>query len=64
MNDFTALHWFTIQRKQIERPLVFFHRLRYHMTKHLVKKNAIFEGVALQADETLSTSLECLIVME
>ena len=34
------------------------------MTKHLVKKNAIFEGVALQADETLSPSFERLIVME
>ena len=34
---------------------MFFHRLRYHMTKHLVKRNAIFEGVALQAqaDERL-----------
>ena len=64
VNDFTALHWFTIQRKQSERPLVFFHRLRYHMTKHLVKKNAIFKGVALQADEALSPSFERLIVME
>ena len=43
---------------------MFFHRLKYHMTKHLVKKNAIVEGVALQADETLSPSFERLIVME
>ena len=64
VNDFSALQWFTIQRKRTERPLVFFYRLRYHMTKHLVKKNAIFEGVALQADETLSPSFERLIVME
>ena len=64
VNDFSALQWFTIQRKQTERPLVFFYRLKYHMTKHLVKKNAIFEGVALQADETLSPSIERLIVME
>ena len=34
------------------------------MTKHLVKKNTTFEGVALPADETLSPSLERLIVME
>ena len=34
------------------------------MTKHLVKRNAIIEGVALLADETLSPSLERLIVME
>ena len=64
VNDFSALQWFTIQRKRTERPLVFFYRLRYHMTKHLVKKDAIFEGVALPADETLSPSLERLIVME
>ena len=64
VNDLTALHWFTIQRKQTERPLVFYYRLRYHMTKHLVQKNVIFEGVALPADETFSPSLERLIVME
>ena len=64
VNDFSALHWFTIQRKQTERPLVFFYRLRYHMAKHLVKRDAIIEGVALLADETLSPSLERLIVME
>ena len=64
VNDFSALHWFAIQRKLTERPLVFFYRLRYHMTKHLVKKNAICEGVALQADETLGPSFERLIVME
>ena len=34
------------------------------MNKHLVKKIAIIEGVALRADETLSPSLERLIVME
>ena len=49
MNDLIALNWFTIQRKQTERPLVFY-RLRYHITKHLVKSNAIIEGVARQND--------------
>ena len=34
------------------------------MTKHLVKRNAIIEGVALLADETLSPSLGRLLVME
>ena len=43
---------------------MFFYRLRYHMIKHLVNRNAIIEGVALLADETLSPSLERLIVME
>ena len=39
VNDLTALAWFDIQRKQTERPLVIYRRLRYHMTKHLVKEN-------------------------
>ena len=56
--------WFEIQRKQTERPLVFYHRLRYHMTKHLVKENAIIDGTALPSDENLSPSMERLIVME
>ena len=34
VNDLTASRWFTIQRKQTESPLVFYYRLRYHMTKH------------------------------
>ena len=34
------------------------------MIKHLVKRDAIIEGVALLADETLRPSLERLIVME
>ena len=64
VNDLTAMSWFEIQRKQTERPLVFYHRLRYHMTKHLVRKNVRIDGIALPSDEKLSPSLERLIVME
>ena len=64
VNDLTSMAWFEIQRKQTERPLVFYHRLRYHMTKHLVKENAIIDGTALPSDENLSPSMERLIVME
>ena len=64
VNDLTAMSWFEIQRKQTERPLVFYHRLRYHMTKHLVKRNVRIDGTALPSDEKLSPSLERLIVME
>ena len=64
VNDLTAMSWFEIQRKQTERPLVFYHRLRYHMTKHLVKKNVSIDGTALPNDEKLSPSLERLIAME
>ena len=64
VNDLTALAWFDIQRKQTERPLVFYHRLRYHMTKHLVKENVTIDGTALPSDERMSPSMERLIVME
>ena len=64
VNDLTAMTWFDIQHKQTERPLVFYHRLRYHMTKHLVKKNVTIDGVAQATDEKLCPSLERLIVME
>ena len=64
VNDLTSMAWFDIQRKQTERPLVFYHRLRYHMMKHLVKKNVTIDGTALPSDEKLSPSLERLIVME
>ena len=64
VNDLTALAWFDIQRKQTERPLVFYHRLRYHMAKHLVKENVTIDGTALPSDEKLSPSMERLIVME
>ena len=64
VNDLNAMTWFEIQRKQSQRPLVFYHRLRYHMMKHLVKKNVTIAGAALPGDEKLSPSLERLIVME
>ena len=64
VNDLTAMTWFDIQRKQMERPLVFYHRLRYHMMNHLVKKNVTIEGIAQATDEKLSPSLERLIIME
>ena len=64
VNDLSAMSWFEIQRKQTERPLVFYHRLRYHMMKHLVKKSVKIDGTALPCDEKLSPSLERLIVME
>lgn len=64
VNDFTAMHWFNIQRKPTERPLVFYYRLRYHMTKHLVKKSIVVNGTALPKDEDISPSLDRMVVME
>ena len=33
LTDYTALEWFEIKRRPMERPLVFYMRLKYHMTK-------------------------------
>ena len=64
VNDYTAMSWFEIQRKPTERPLVFYYRLRYHVTKHLVKRNTLINGTALSADEKVSPTLDRFIVLE
>ena len=64
VNDYTSMSWFDIQRKQTERPLVFYYRLRYHVSKHLVKKNTLVQGATLSKDETISPSLERFIALE
>ena len=33
LTDLTALEWFDIRRRPTERPLVFYMRLKYHMSK-------------------------------
>ena len=53
VNDLTSMTWFDIQRKQTERPLVFYHRLRYHITKHLVKKNVTIDSIAAKLGKYL-----------
>ena len=53
-----------IQRKPTERLVVFYYRLRYHVTKYHVKKNTLVQGAALSKDETIFPSLERLIALE
>lgn len=64
LTDFTALEWFEIKRRPTERPLVFYMRLKYHMTKHLLKRGDTFQGNTLREDETLTPAMERFIVME
>ena len=52
LNDLTALDWFEIRRRPTERPLVFFMRLKYHMSKHLLPQGNIYKGSALVSDGT------------
>ena len=64
LTDFTALEWFEIKRRPTERPLVFYMRLKYHMTKHMLKAGDMFKGAALTADEQLTPSMQRFIIME
>ena len=64
LTDFTALEWYDLKRRPTERPLVFYMRLKYHMSKHLLKKGQVVDGEALPVDETLTPSMERFIVME
>lgn len=64
LTDLTALEWFDIKRRPTERPLVFYMRLKYHMSKHLLKQGDIFQGAALETDEVLTPAMERFIVME
>ena len=47
-----------------ERPLVFYMRLKYHMSKHLLKSGDNFQGTRHTSDEQLSPSMQRFIVME
>lgn len=64
LTDFTALEWFEVTRRPTERPLVFYMRLKYHMSKHLLKTGDDFQGTRLTSDEQLSPSMQRFIVME
>lgn len=64
LTDLTALEWFDIKRRPTERPLVFYMRLKYHMSKHLLKRGDTFKGTPLDKDETLTPAMERFIVME
>ena len=64
LTDFTALDWFDVKRRPTERPLVFYMRLKYHMSKHLLKSGDNFQGTRLTSDEQLSPSMQRFIVME
>ena len=63
LTDLTALEWFDIRRRPTERPLVFYMRLRYHMSKHLLQQNDTYQGKIMEEDERLTPSMERFIVM-
>ena len=64
LTDLTALEWFDIRRRPTERPLVFYMRLKYHMSKHLLKQGDTYRNKTLDENEVLTPSMERFIVME
>jgi len=64
LTDLTALEWFDIRRRLAERPLVFYMRLRYHMSKHLLQQNYTYQGKIMEENESLTPSMERFVVME
>ena len=63
LSDNTFMNFYDIKRRVNERPLMFYHRLRYHVERHLLKVGDRVNGVALGAEEQLSPTLERMIVM-
>ena len=64
VSDSTFMDFYTIRRRPNERPLMFYHRLRYHAERHLLQVGDRVGGVALQYDEQFSPTLERMIILE
>ena len=64
LSDNTFMNFYDVKRRVNERPLMFYHRIRYHAERHLLREGDRVGGVALQEDEKLSPSLERVIILE
>ena len=64
VSDSTFMDFYTIKRRANERPLMFYHRLRYHAERHLLQAGDRVGGVPIAEDEKFSPTLERVIVME
>ena len=64
LSDTTFMNFYEIKRRVNERPLMFYHRLRYHAERHLLKVGDRVDGVALREDEKFSPTLERILVLE
>ena len=64
VTDHSLLDYYTILRRQNKRPLVFYHRLRYHILQHhLPEGTTVSESKVLTADETVTLTTERFIIM-
>ena len=65
VTDHSFLNYYTLSRKPNERPLVFYHRLRYHILQHHLPEGTKVSDVnTLEADEAVSVTMDRFIIME
>ena len=65
VTDHSLLNYYTLSRRPNERPLVFYHRLRYYILQHhLPEGTKVSDTKTLDADEAVSVTMERFIVME
>ena len=64
ITDHSLLNYYSLTRKPNERPLVFYHRLRYHILQHQLPTGTVVNGKALESDETVSATMDRFIIME
>ena len=65
VTDHSLLNYYSLTRRANERPLVYYHRLRYHILQHqLPTGTRISPSKTLDQDDTVSASMERFIIME
>ena len=65
VTDHSLLNYYSLTRRANERPLVFYHRLRYHILQHQLPSGTVVPpGKSLDKDETVSATMERFIIME
>ena len=65
VTDHSLLNYYSLTRRPNERPLVFYHRLRYHILQHHLPSGTVLNSKkTLAADEVISATMERFIIME
>ena len=65
VTDHSLLNYYSIARRPSERPLVFYHRLRYHILQHHLPEGTVISPIkTMVSDEVISTTMERFIIME
>ena len=64
LSDSTFMNFYDIKRKVNERPLMFYHRLRYHVERHLLDTTDRVDGIPLEENEAFTPTLERMVIIE